>query len=290
MLNIPRLFVLNLPPCCHRHTLFSCFLMIQLHIPSVLVFLVGVPTPDSSKDLPPRSLNSTAPPPPPPPKNAARMLALALAESAQQVSVQSQPQSSGPPTLVSSVQPQVSHVPESSRSPAPPTHTASEEGEGAISSPPPRVTSAAVITSSHDRTTSSQPTSLPPSQFTSTTTKPSDSSATAQSRTQPEIESTPPSTPLYICAQVPTSTSLTSPTRKSPERQQQVTRQALGHSSSSGAAAATTPRCISKDERVLQQSGSEVNVSSPWRSELYHSVMIPNYSIYDKLCCIIETC
>ncbi|XP_008426588.1 rho GTPase-activating protein 32 isoform X2 [Poecilia reticulata] len=216
----------------------------------------GVLTPDSSKDLPPRSFSSTAPPPPPPPKNAARMLALALAESAQQVSVQSQLQSSGPPTLVSSVQLQVSHVPESSRPPAPPAHTASEEGEGAISSPPPSVTSATAITSSHDRTTSSPPTSLPPSQFTSTTTKPSDSSATAQSRTQPETKSTPPSTPLYKCAQVPTSTSLTSPTRKSPERQQQVSRQAAGHSSSSGAAAATTPRGSSKDERVLQQPGS----------------------------------
>lgn len=45
-------------------------------------------------------------PPPPPPKNAARMLALALAESAQQATILSQRQSSGPPTPVSPVKPQ----------------------------------------------------------------------------------------------------------------------------------------------------------------------------------------
>uniref|UniRef100_A0A8C2D5Q2 Rho GTPase-activating protein 32 n=1 Tax=Cyprinus carpio TaxID=7962 RepID=A0A8C2D5Q2_CYPCA len=45
-------------------------------------------------------------PPPPPPKNAARMLALALAESAQQATILSQMLSSGPPTPVSSIRPQ----------------------------------------------------------------------------------------------------------------------------------------------------------------------------------------
>ncbi|XP_026113652.1 rho GTPase-activating protein 32-like isoform X6 [Carassius auratus] len=45
-------------------------------------------------------------PPPPPPKNAARMLALALAESAQQATILSQRQSSGPPTPVSPIRPQ----------------------------------------------------------------------------------------------------------------------------------------------------------------------------------------
>uniref|UniRef100_A0A8C1DDK4 Rho GTPase-activating protein 32 n=1 Tax=Cyprinus carpio carpio TaxID=630221 RepID=A0A8C1DDK4_CYPCA len=45
-------------------------------------------------------------PPPPPPKNAARMLALALVESAQQATILSQRQSSGPPTPVSPVKPQ----------------------------------------------------------------------------------------------------------------------------------------------------------------------------------------
>ncbi|XP_059398002.1 rho GTPase-activating protein 32-like isoform X2 [Carassius carassius] len=45
-------------------------------------------------------------PPPPPPKNAARMLALALAESAQQATILSQRQYSGPPTPVSPIRPQ----------------------------------------------------------------------------------------------------------------------------------------------------------------------------------------
>uniref|UniRef100_A0A8C1IZD5 Rho GTPase-activating protein 32 n=1 Tax=Cyprinus carpio TaxID=7962 RepID=A0A8C1IZD5_CYPCA len=45
-------------------------------------------------------------PPPPPPKNAARMLALALAESAQQATILSQRLSSGPPTPVSPIRPQ----------------------------------------------------------------------------------------------------------------------------------------------------------------------------------------
>ncbi|KAM4547012.1 rho GTPase-activating protein 32 isoform 1-T1 [Fundulus diaphanus] len=225
----------------------------------------GVLIPDSSKDLTPRSLSSTAPtsapPPPPPPKNAARMLALALAESAQQNAVLTQSRCSGPPTLVSSVQPQeVSHFQESSHAPAPQFQTASEEGEGTRSSQPPIGTTTTVITSSSDLTTSSPSTSLQPSEFTSTTTKPSETASfsAALSRTQPETDSTPPNTPLHTCSQLPSSTSLTSPTRKSPERQQAVSRQAPGHSSSSGAAPATTPRGNSKDERPLQQSTSEI--------------------------------
>uniref|UniRef100_A0A8C9THY4 Rho GTPase-activating protein 32 n=1 Tax=Scleropages formosus TaxID=113540 RepID=A0A8C9THY4_SCLFO len=45
-------------------------------------------------------------PPPPPPKNAARMLALALAESAQQATILSQRRPSGPPTPLSPLRPQ----------------------------------------------------------------------------------------------------------------------------------------------------------------------------------------
>uniref|UniRef100_A0A8D3BWE5 Rho GTPase-activating protein 32 n=1 Tax=Scophthalmus maximus TaxID=52904 RepID=A0A8D3BWE5_SCOMX len=82
----------------------------DISIPCVSVSLIGLVALDSSEDLPPHSLSSTAPtsapPPPPPPKNAARMLALALAESAQQVSIQSQARSSEPPTPVSSLQSQ----------------------------------------------------------------------------------------------------------------------------------------------------------------------------------------
>ncbi len=66
---------------------------------------VGAVALDSPKGNVPVSSVSLIPPPPPP-KNAARMLALALAESAQQATILSQRQSSGPPTPVSPVKPQ----------------------------------------------------------------------------------------------------------------------------------------------------------------------------------------
>uniref|UniRef100_A0A8C2D2C1 Rho GTPase-activating protein 32 n=1 Tax=Cyprinus carpio TaxID=7962 RepID=A0A8C2D2C1_CYPCA len=66
---------------------------------------VGTVALDSPKGNVPVSSVSLIPPPPPP-KNAARMLALALAESAQQATILSQMLSSGPPTPVSSIRPQ----------------------------------------------------------------------------------------------------------------------------------------------------------------------------------------
>uniref|UniRef100_A0A3P8T124 Rho GTPase-activating protein 32 n=1 Tax=Amphiprion percula TaxID=161767 RepID=A0A3P8T124_AMPPE len=112
---------------------------------------VVAPT-DSSKDLTPRSLNSAAPtsaPPPPPPKNAARMLALALAESAQQVSIQSQSRSSEPPTLVSSLQPQeFSTIQDLPHPVASHFQASSEEGAGREIYSPPNSTSVTVITDS----------------------------------------------------------------------------------------------------------------------------------------------
>uniref|UniRef100_A0AAR2KW23 Rho GTPase-activating protein 32 n=1 Tax=Pygocentrus nattereri TaxID=42514 RepID=A0AAR2KW23_PYGNA len=59
----------------------------------------------SSKGAAPVSSVSLLPPPPQP-KNAARMLALALAESAQQATILSQKRSSGPPTPISPLRPQ----------------------------------------------------------------------------------------------------------------------------------------------------------------------------------------
>uniref|UniRef100_A0A672SQ36 Rho GTPase-activating protein 32 n=1 Tax=Sinocyclocheilus grahami TaxID=75366 RepID=A0A672SQ36_SINGR len=66
---------------------------------------IGAAALDSPKGNVPVSSVSLIPPPPPP-KNAARMLALALAESAQQATILSRRQSSGPPTPVSPVKPQ----------------------------------------------------------------------------------------------------------------------------------------------------------------------------------------
>ncbi|XP_037324224.2 rho GTPase-activating protein 32 isoform X4 [Pungitius pungitius] len=188
----------------------------------------GVVAPDSWKDLIPCSLSSTAPtnaPPPPPPKNAARMLALALAESAHQVSIQCQSRSSRPSTPVSPLQPQqASDSQDSTHPPFPHFWASSEEGTGRGSSPPPNPMSPAFATPSGHPTTSSPTMHQQPLEVTSSITKPSDSPRLCPSppRTQPGKDSSPPDTPFYKCAPLPSSTSRTSPIRKSPERQQPV--------------------------------------------------------------------
>ncbi|XP_044077999.1 rho GTPase-activating protein 32 isoform X5 [Siniperca chuatsi] len=219
----------------------------------------GVIAPDSSKDLTPRSLSSTAPttapPPPPPPKNAARMLALALAESAQQVSNQSQSWSSEPPTPVSPLQPQeASNFQDSPHPLLPHFQTSEEERAGGESSPPPTSTATTVHLASSYPSTSSPTIKQQPLELTSTITKPSDSakSSTTPPRTQPETDSTPPDTPLNKCAPLPSST------RKSPERQQPVTGQVPVRSSSSSTTPATTPSSSCKDTGVLPQPVPEV--------------------------------
>uniref|UniRef100_A0A4W6DVL8 Rho GTPase-activating protein 32 n=1 Tax=Lates calcarifer TaxID=8187 RepID=A0A4W6DVL8_LATCA len=145
-------------------------------IPCVFVSLIGVVTPDSSKDLTPYSLSSTAPtsaPPPPPPKNAARMLALALAESAQQVSIQSQSRSSEPPTPLSSVQSQeASNFQDVLHPLVPHFQTSSDEGAERGSSPPPNGTTPTFTTSSSYPSASSPPIKPQPPELTSTITKP----------------------------------------------------------------------------------------------------------------------
>uniref|UniRef100_UPI0037E7B97E rho GTPase-activating protein 32 isoform X1 n=2 Tax=Semicossyphus pulcher TaxID=241346 RepID=UPI0037E7B97E len=225
----------------------------------------GVVAPDSSKDLTPRYLNSTAPstapPPPPPPKNAARMLALALAESAQQVSVQSQSRSSEPSTPVSPLQsreesdfldfthPPVRHVP-----------TSLEEGAERGSALPPNSTALTVNTTSSYPSASSPSIKPQPLEITSTITKPPDSAkpSTAPPAPQAKTDSSPPDTPLYKCAPLPTSTSVTSPTRKSPERKQPVPAQLPVHTSSSSMTPATTPSGSCKDTGVSPQPVHEV--------------------------------
>uniref|UniRef100_A0A665THN3 Rho GTPase-activating protein 32 n=2 Tax=Echeneis naucrates TaxID=173247 RepID=A0A665THN3_ECHNA len=111
-------------------------------LPCVFVSLIGVVALDSSKDLKPYSLSSTAPtsaPPPPPPKNAARMLALALAESAHQVSIHSQSSSSEPPKLLPFQQSQ-----EATKSQDLPHFPPSGESAEQGSSPPPNNTAPTV--------------------------------------------------------------------------------------------------------------------------------------------------
>uniref|UniRef100_A0A8C2WRR7 Rho GTPase-activating protein 32 n=1 Tax=Cyclopterus lumpus TaxID=8103 RepID=A0A8C2WRR7_CYCLU len=163
-----------------------------------------VVAPDSSKDLTPRSLSTTAPtsapPPPPPPKNAARMLALALAESAQQVSIQSQSRSSEPSTPVSPLHPQETSNSQDSTHPLfPHLRTPSEEGAGRGSSPPPNSGALGVAPVSAHPSTSSPTFKQQPLEATSTITKPSDStkSSTTPPGTRPGTDSSSPDTSFY---------------------------------------------------------------------------------------------
>lgn len=241
---------------------------------------LGVVTPDSSKDLTPRSLSSTAPttsppPPPPPPKNAARMLALALAESAQQVSVHCQSRPSEPPTPVFPLQPQEGTNFQDLPHPAL-LHfqISSDEGAGRGSSPPPNSTAPAISPAPSYPSTSSPTIKQQPKESTSTNTKLSDStkSSTTPPGTQPETEngeSTPPDTPLYKCPPLPSTTSLTSPTRKSPGRQQPVAGQIPVRTGSSSNTPATTPSGSCKDTGVLPQPVPEVSVISVSHAECY---------------------
>lgn len=168
---------------------------------------------DSSTDPILHSLSSTAPasaPPPPPPKNAARMLALALAESAQQVAFQSH--SSEPLTPVTPVSPSPPDL-QDCPSLVQPLQTLSEEKTEQESSPPPLNGIASFTTA-----TSLYATSSPVRQHlpdpNSTTTK--TSSIAKASTTPPEIYTSPPDTPVYKCAPLIVEIS---PSKKSPERQ-----------------------------------------------------------------------
>uniref|UniRef100_A0A1A7WNY2 Rho GTPase-activating protein 32 n=1 Tax=Iconisemion striatum TaxID=60296 RepID=A0A1A7WNY2_9TELE len=173
----------------------------------------GTLPPDSSKDLTPCSLSSSVPPPPP--KNAARMLALALTESAQQVSVQSQSCSSEPliPVSPSLLLQETSIFQDFSHHLSQQFQAASEGGARATS-PQPNNSYTLITTSSSYSSTSSPPVSFQPLEGASPA-KPADST------TLPETQQEPPTTPPHKCSLLQRSSSLTSPTR-SPERQQPV--------------------------------------------------------------------
>uniref|UniRef100_A0A8D2ZZT6 Rho GTPase-activating protein 32 n=1 Tax=Scophthalmus maximus TaxID=52904 RepID=A0A8D2ZZT6_SCOMX len=225
-------------------------------IPCVSVSLIGLVALDSSEDLPPHSLSSTAPtsapPPPPPPKNAARMLALALAESAQQVSIQSQARSSEPPTPVSSLQSQDASDFQDSPHPLL-LHFQTPSEERAEQGCP---SATAVSAASSYPYTSSPPFKQPLLDAAKFSRSPPG--------TQPRSDSTLPDTPLYKCAPLSSSTSRTSPSRKCPERQQAVAGQVPVHSSWStppaASATASTPSGTWTDS-VVPQPGPEVSVT-----------------------------
>ncbi|XP_030010677.1 rho GTPase-activating protein 32 isoform X3 [Sphaeramia orbicularis] len=213
----------------------------------------GVVSPDSSKDLTPHSLSSTTPttaPPPPPPKNAARMLALALAESAQQVSIQSR--SSEPPTPVSPLHQLETAILQDS----PPLlvqqlQTPSERRAEREGSPPPTSTASVGATASTYPSSSSS--SCPPikqqlPESTSTTSKTSNSAKSTTTPPGPQMETdiSPPHTPFYKCA--PNSCSAI---HKSPERQNSGTGPGPVRTSSTSTTPATTPSGSCKEAGVL---------------------------------------
>lgn len=185
------------------------------------------------------------------------MLALALAESAQQVSIQSQSRSSEPSTPLSPLQPQQasSDIQDPLHPLAQHFQTYSEEGAGRGSSPPPNSTAPTVIPAPSYPLTSSPTIKQQPLDLTSTIIKLSDSakSSTTPPATQPETDTTPPVTLLYKFAPLSSSTSLTSPIRKSPERQQQPEQHPTP---------ATTPSGNCKDTGVVPQPVPEVGLVS----------------------------
>lgn len=226
------------------------------------MFLLGAVSPDSSKYTTSCSISppaSTTAPPHPPPKNAAHMLALALAESAQQVSIQCQSQSSEPSSPVTPLQSQ--NASNNQESPYALVQTSSEEELGRGSSPPPYITDPTVAPTSSFSATSSLAVKPQPLEFPSMITKLPDSAKTptVSPDTQPETDSTQTDIPINKGAPLPISINGASPTRKSPERQQTVTAQIPVNTSSWGNTPANTLSGSCKDSGLLLQPVSEVS-------------------------------
>lgn len=200
---------------------------------------IGAVVLDSPKGNVPVSSVSLIPPPPPP-KNAARMLALALAESAQQASILSQRQPSGPPTPVSPLKPQ-ELLDTLDWPPAPSLLSQPSLEEAAVS----KISAP-----------TSSPPSTPPEKLTHSVSlhlntadsgKPSSISCNNQDVVSPESPSQnamPSSQPSQV-----------SQTQKSPERQQP----AVGQTPVSTAKTTSTTPTISSKDAVIQQPSSEVS-------------------------------
>lgn len=173
---------------------------------------------DSSKDNTPCAVNSTVSttttttaPPPPPPKNAARMLALALAESAQQVSGHSQSQACNTPTPPSPLDASgLYHTTLPLGQPS-----TRERGSGG-NSPPPAFTP--------DRSQLAPPILPANRQSVDLTSMESAKTSPVPPVVQPETDFAPHRDALLQkSVPVPNTTSQASPTRKSPERQSSAT-------------------------------------------------------------------
>ncbi|XP_045078507.1 rho GTPase-activating protein 32-like isoform X3 [Coregonus clupeaformis] len=206
-------------------------------------------------------------PPPPPQKNGARMLALALAESAQQASIltQKRPSQSQPPTPVSPVRPL-----EPSRSldwhppPALRPQTSLEEGPRAGEAQTPTLTPTTPNLAPPTSTPPTTPTDKQPSQsvsheFISTST--SGKSPSTPPGASQDMDFTPLASPHHQCATTPYSPPAhVSPTRRSPERQQPAMGQVAV--SSTGFSTTTPPSTTpsSKETGVLPQPAPEVHV------------------------------
>lgn len=218
---------------------------LQLYIFFFFVSLIGAEDLDSSQDITTHlgSAATAAPPPPPPPKNAARLLALALAESAQQVSVQSQ--SSGLCTPQSPLSSQdATHFQES---PQTPFKIFSEEGPvtGGSSPPPPNNPASTATPASPCPITSSPATKQQPLDLPTTVVKLSDDNV-CSTRTEPDSALSDPS-------QRPGSPSLASPIRKVPEQQQCFPAQIPVQTSSSSNTPASNPSGSCRDSEVLSK-------------------------------------
>lgn len=176
-------------------------------------------------------------PPPPPPKNAARMLALALAESAQQATIFSQRRPSGPPTPVSPLRPQeLSETLDWLSAAQPPQSQPSLEDAAveAISEPPAPSISTEKLTRSG---------SLHLSKDSGIPLSTSCSSQDVVSSVTPGQSNVPSSQPSQV-----------SETQKSPERQQP----AVGQTPVSTTKTTATTPTINKDA-FIQQLSHEVS-------------------------------
>ncbi|XP_056303008.1 rho GTPase-activating protein 32 isoform X2 [Danio aesculapii] len=183
-------------------------------------------------------------PPPPPPKNAARMLALALAESAQQATILSQKQSSGPPTPVSPLRPQ--ELLETLDWPLPSLPSQPSEEETAVEASNKSVPLSSLPSTPTEKITRSVSLHL----TTADSGKPSSISCNSQDVISPE---TPSQSAMPTCL-----TSQVSQTQKSPERQQP----AVGQTpvSTAKTTTTTTTSTISSKDAVIQQPTSEIHM------------------------------
>lgn len=218
-------------------------IVLQLHI-FFFFFLIGFLGSDSSQDVTTHLVNAAAPstPPPPAPKNAARMLALALAESAQEVSIHSQ--SSEPCTPESTPLSQdVPHFQDSSQAPI---VTVSVEQLITGSSIPPSqnnptstVTSATLCPITSSTTIKQQLLDL------STSIVKISEDTKCSTQTDPDSISEPPQ-----CSGSPI---LPSPARKETEDQQTFIGQIAVHTNSSDNTPASNPSGSCRDSGVLSQ-------------------------------------